>query len=115
MVAKTSGVRVLFSGQYWPGANSLYISRAFEQCGAILRWVNDTNLWPDWRGVAGRAARRLLVPVIEAEWNHQLLQAFESFKPDLVYITNADFCWPQRPRPDRCNYRERYRIAASRR
>ncbi|MEZ4671549.1 MAG: glycosyltransferase [Anaerolineae bacterium] len=95
MVAKTSGVRILFTGQYWPGANSLYISRAFEQCGAIVRWVNDTRLWPEWTGTIGRVARRLLLPVVEAEWNRQVIDAFNSFKPDLVYITNADYCRPE--------------------
>jgi spore maturation protein CgeB len=95
MTARTSGVRVLFTGQYWPGANSMYIARAFEQCGVIIRWVNDTNLWPEWTSFAGRVARRLLIPLVEAEWNRQVLQAFDSFKPDLVYITNAHYCWPQ--------------------
>ncbi|MBA3872237.1 MAG: glycosyltransferase family 1 protein [Anaerolineae bacterium] len=95
MTSKTSGVRILFTGQYWPGANSLYIARAFEQSGAVIRWLNDTNLWPEWSSFAGRVARRLLHPLVEAEWNRQLLQSFNTFKPDLVYITNADYCWPK--------------------
>jgi hypothetical protein len=88
-------VRVLFTGQYWPGANTLYIGWAFEQCGAIVRWLNDTTLWPGWTGVKGRIARRLLRPLIEAEWNRQLLELVANFRPDLVYITNATFCWPR--------------------
>ncbi len=91
----STGVRVLFTGQYWPGANTLYIARAFEQCGAIIRLLNDTALFPAWNNTSGKIARRLLRPLVEAEWNHQLLSLVNSFKPDLVYITNADFCWSQ--------------------
>lgn len=92
----TTGVRVLFAGEYWPGANSVYLARAFERCGVVLRWLNDTALSPKWISVRGRAVRRLLHRlVIEPEWNHQLLELVSSFGPDLVYITNAHYCWPQ--------------------
>jgi len=94
-VSTVSGVRVVFSGQYWPGANSLYIARAFGRCGAIVRMVNETAIWPGWETVRGRIARRgLRRPVIEPEWNAQLRDAVKQVDPDLVYITNADFCWP---------------------
>ena len=95
MTERTTGVRVLFTGQYWPGANTVYIARAFERCGAIVRFLNDTTLWPEWIHVKSKIARRLLRPLIESEWNHQLLKMVENFTPDLVYITNADFCWPK--------------------
>ena len=91
----STGIRVLFTGQYWPGANSMYIARAFEGCGAILRILNETALWPDWTEKTSRGIRRMLRPLIEREWNHQLLALLDNFKPDLVYITNADYCWPQ--------------------
>lgn len=94
-VRQVTGVRVLFTGQYWPGANSMYIARAFERCGAIVRWLNDTTLFPGWTTTYGRITRRLLRPLIEREWNRQLLALVASFKPDLVYITNADLCWTQ--------------------
>lgn len=114
MTARTTGVRVLFTGQHWPGSNSLYIARAFEQCGAIIRFLNDTALVPGWSGVAGRILRRLIWrPILEAEWNRQLLAAVGQFAPDLVYITNADFCWPctletirQRAIPVMCFYHD---------
>jgi hypothetical protein len=96
MTDQTTGVRVLFSGQYWPGANTLYIARAFERCGAIVRFHNDTTLWPGWTSRPGRTVRRLLRRwIIEPEWNRQLLALVDDFKPDLVYVTNADFCWPK--------------------
>ena len=95
MSSKSTGVRVLFTGQYWPGANTVYIARAFEQLGAIVRLVNDTAISPGWTGVGGKIARRLLrQPVIEKEWNSQLLQLVEKFAPDLVYLTNSDYCRP---------------------
>lgn len=90
---RSTGVRVLFAGQHWPGANSLYIARAFERCGAIVRFFNETALFPAWETKRGRIARRLLTPLIEAEWNRQLLGLVETFHPDLVYITNAHLCW----------------------
>jgi spore maturation protein CgeB len=37
----------------------------------------------------------LIRPIIEMEWNRQLLAAIDAFRPDLVYITNADLCWPR--------------------
>lgn len=96
MTDRTTGVRVLFAGQYWPGANTLYIARAFERCGAIVHLHNDTTLWPEWTGTkTGKIARRLLRrPIIESEWNKQLLQWVDRFQPDLVYVSSADFCWP---------------------
>lgn len=92
---KTTGVRVLFTGQNWPGANSLYIARAFDRCGAIVRFMNETALFPAWETRGGRLVRRLLAPLIEAEWNRQLLGLVDTFQPDLVYITNAHLCWPR--------------------
>lgn len=90
---RSTGVRVLFTGQHWPGANSLYIARAFERCGAVVRFLNETALMPAWETQRGRIARRLLTPLIEAEWNRQLLALVDAFQPDLVYITNAHLCW----------------------
>lgn len=91
---RSTGLRVLFTGQHWPGANSLYIARAFERCGAIVRFLNETALYPSWETKRGRILRRLSLPLIEAEWNRQLLALVETFQPDLVYITNAHLCWP---------------------
>ncbi|HAV78810.1 MAG TPA: hypothetical protein DCX53_15780 [Anaerolineae bacterium] len=92
---RSTGVRVLFTGQHWPGANSMYIARAFERCGAIIRFLNETGLFPAWDSKRGRITRRLLTPLIEAEWNRQLLALVDTFKPDLVYITNAHLCLPR--------------------
>jgi hypothetical protein len=91
----STGVRVLFTGQHWPGANSLYIARAFERCGAVVRFLNETAILPHWESKPARAFRRLLWPLIENEWNRQLLDLVHTFQPDLVYITNANFCLPQ--------------------
>lgn len=91
----TTGVRVLFTGQHWPGANSLYIAHAFERCGVVVRFLNETALVPAWESKHGRVTRRLLTPLIEAEWNRQLLALVDTFQPDLVYITNAHLCWPR--------------------
>src|SRR5690349_7309165 len=94
MNIRSSGIRVLFTGQHWPGSNSLYLSRALERCGATVRFLDDTRLVPDWRGVCGRAARRLLLkPLIEPEWNRQLLALIARVRPHLVYITNGDLCY----------------------
>jgi hypothetical protein len=91
---RSSGVRVLFTGQHWHGANSLYIARAFEHCGAVVRFLNETALVPAWETRRGRIARRLLLPLIETEWNRQLLALVDTFQPDLVYVTNAHLCFP---------------------
>ncbi len=90
---RSTGLRILFTGQHWPGANSLYIARAFERCGAIVRFLNESAIFPAWEGMGGRLVRRLLTPLIEAEWNRQLLALVDTFQPDLVYITNAHLCW----------------------
>ena len=94
MTGHTSGIRIVFTGQHWPGSNSLYLSKALEQCGATVRFLDDTRLVPDWRSAPGRAARRLLLsPLIEPEWNLQLLELVARLRPQLVYITNADLCY----------------------
>lgn len=89
---ETTGVRVLFAGQYWPGANTLYIARAFEDCGAIVRILNETSIYPaEWWSRPGKLIRKALMPLIRREWNSQLLELSEKFKPDLVYLSNAGF------------------------
>jgi spore maturation protein CgeB len=93
-LAQSSGIRIVFTGQHWPGSNSLYISKAFERCGATVRFLDDTRLFPDWQSMSSRIARRLLLkPVIEPEWNRQLLALLRRVRPHLVYITNADYCY----------------------
>lgn len=84
---QSTGIRVLFAGPYWPGANSLYIGRAFQQCGAIIYWLNDSGYLPGWSTRPGRALRRLSKPLIDVEWNRELLKAVDLFQPHLVYIT----------------------------
>jgi hypothetical protein len=62
----------------------------------------------------GRIMRRLLHQVVtEPEWNRQLPELKASFEPDLVYITNAHYCWPQtlatirrRSIPTMCSYHD---------
>src|SRR3954470_6424227 len=94
MPMQSSGARVVFTGQHWPGSNSLYIARAFEQSGVTVRFLDDTRLFPEWHGKLTRGLRRLLLkPVIEPEWNRQLLALVRRIRPQLVYITNADFCY----------------------
>lgn len=95
MIHRISGVRVLFAGQYWPGADSLYIAKAFEKCGALIRWVNDTSLFPAWSTFAGKALRRTVRPLINTEWNRRFLAELANFQPDLVYITSANFVDPK--------------------
>jgi spore maturation protein CgeB len=91
---KSTGVRILFSGDYWPGSNTVYIARAFERCGAIVRFHNQAQIMPQWTSKCGRALRRVLWrPVIEAEWNSQLLALVADFDPDLVYITKGTLIW----------------------
>jgi len=92
---RSSGVRVVFTGQYWPGSNTVYIARAFERAGVILQWLNDTTIMPGWTQKCSRAVRRALIPLIEFEWNRQLLHLIERFQPDLVYITDGHFCRPE--------------------
>lgn len=83
---------MLFAGQYWPGANTLYIARAFQDCGAIVRILNESSIYPaEWWSVLGRIARRGLGPLMRHEWNKQILDLVREFKPDLVYLSNAGF------------------------
>ena len=88
LIDQTTGVRVLFAGQYWPGANTLYIARAFEDCGAIVRILNETSIYPaEWWSRPGKLIRKALMPLIRREWNSQLLELSEKFKPDLIAKT----------------------------
>jgi spore maturation protein CgeB len=91
----TLGTKVLFAGQYWPGANSMYIARSFERCGAIIRWVLDDQMLPNWSSLYGRALRRVIYPIATQEWNKKLLASYHAFEPDLVYITNAPYLDPK--------------------
>jgi spore maturation protein CgeB len=91
-----TGVKVLFTGQHWPGANTVYIARAFEQLGAVVSFLNDTGVYASWTTIRGRVARRMLHrPVVEHDWNAQFIDRVRSFQPDLVYVTNGDFCRPE--------------------
>ena len=92
----STGVRILFAGDYWLGSNTVYIARAFEKCGAIIRFVNRSTIFPRWESFWGRAARRVLRrSLIESEWNNQILDLVDRFQPDLIYLTNAHLCWSE--------------------
>lgn len=86
------GTKILYAGQYWPGSNTVYIARAFQKLGIIVRWFNDIAIFPRWSTFHGKVIRRILFPSIVAEWNRQFLEAFKSFQPDLVYIAMGDLC-----------------------
>jgi spore maturation protein CgeB len=93
-MTQTSGIRIVLTGQHSPGSNSLYIARALERCGATIRFLDDSRVFPDWRNKRNRGLRRLLLKtVIEPEWNRQLLTLVSQMRPQLVYITNADYCY----------------------
>jgi len=87
--------RILFTGQYSPGTNSLYISQAFQRCGAIVRFLDDTTIFPYWRTDRGRILRRMLIPTIQYEWNKRLIHESIVFKPDLIYITDGHMLYPE--------------------
>ncbi|RRR69921.1 MAG: glycosyltransferase family 1 protein, partial [Candidatus Viridilinea halotolerans] len=90
----SSGVRILFDGEYWPGSNTIYIANAFEHYGAIVRFFCQGKIFPEWNSRRGKIARRLLSRfIVEYEWNHQLLKLVATFRPDLVYITKGSFIW----------------------
>lgn len=93
-VAKT-GTRILFTGQYAAGTNSLYLAQAFQQCGATIRFLNDIAIFPYWNTLGGRILRRLQLPVILREWNVRLLQEVDRFKPDLVYVTDGHLAYQE--------------------
>lgn len=93
---RSTGVRVLFAGDYWPGSNTVYIAKAFEGCGAIVRFMNDVSIFPHWHSTAGKSIRRMLwKTLVEYEWNYQFLNLLDSLNPDLVYISNGHLCWPK--------------------
>jgi len=50
--------------------------------------------------VAGRRGRLLLKPLIEPEWNRQLLTLISRVRPHLVYSRNADLCYRKDARID---------------
>jgi len=92
----STGVQVLFAGDYWPGSNTIYIADAFKHCGAIVRFFNRRQITPVWASRKGKLARKLLYhAVMEAEWNEQFLALVDKIRPDLVYISMADLCWPR--------------------
>jgi spore maturation protein CgeB len=91
---RSTGIRVLFTGEYWPGSNTIYIARSFQNAGAIVRFFDETRIFPEWTSTTGKVTRRFLKNVIgENEWNRQFINLVETFKPDLVYISQAQFCW----------------------
>jgi spore maturation protein CgeB len=93
--ARSLGVQIVFTGQYWPGANTVYIARAFESRGAIVHWLNESILFPKWNQIVSKIIRRSIHRLIEMEWNKQLCDLVDSIDPDLIYISNSHFCWPE--------------------
>lgn len=95
MTYRTTGTRVLYTGPYWPGSDIVHIAQALEECGVIVRVLDETGIGTTWRSRNGRAVRRLINRwIIEMEWNYQLRELAIGFKPDLVFISNAHYCWP---------------------
>lgn len=92
----TTGVRVLYTGPFWPGSDIIHFARALGACGTIVRILDETTIFPAWSSFASRVMRRLFLRrLMEAEWNRQLLSLVDGFKPDVVFITNAHFCWSE--------------------
>jgi spore maturation protein CgeB len=92
----TTGVRALYTGPFWSGSDIIHFARALGACGAIVRILDDTTIFPGWNSFASRVMRRLFLRrLMGAEWNRQLLSLVDGFKPDVVFITNAHFCWPE--------------------
>jgi len=76
-------LRILTSCSIWQGAADYGLLRALRRAGHSVTNLPDSDFIPNWRTPWLRAARRLLRPVLAAEYRRALLQAARELKPDV--------------------------------
>jgi spore maturation protein CgeB len=82
-------LRILFLGESWFGSCARACSYALRRMGHDVQDVSNDHYTPQWRRRISRAAIRVLRPIIEAEYNAQVLQLATTFRPHLLLAFKA--------------------------
>lgn len=80
-------LRILAVSHTWEGANDYSYVRAFRRAGHSVTVASDEGfIPPGWRNPALKAARRLLLWMMVAEFNRHLIDTALSLRPNLLLV-----------------------------
>ena len=72
------------------GGNDDSFVRAFRRAGHSVLVVAPETFFPSWESKSLRAVRRLLHPVLVAEYNRAIIHAARYFQPELAFIFKGE-------------------------
>src|SRR5260370_13915700 len=87
-------LRVLFVGENWFGSCARACCYALRRLGCDVRDFDAQTFFPRLRMKSSRAALRLATPRLIREYNQQLLETAEQFRPDFLLAFKGTYITP---------------------
>ena len=84
-------LRILAASALWQGANDYAFVRAFRRAGHSVQVVQAEEFVPSWQSVPLRILRRLLLPVLVADYNRALVETAHQFRPALFFVFKGSY------------------------
>jgi len=92
--SSTSPLRILAISDVWQGANDYAFVRAFRRAGHSVSVVSAPNYIPQWERTSLKILRRLLTPMLIAEYNQALITAAKKMQPELFFVFKGAYLTP---------------------
>jgi spore maturation protein CgeB len=94
--ARPAPIRILAVSHTWQGANDYAFVRAFRRAGHSVVVVSDEVFVPvGWRQPTLKAMRRLLRPLLAADYQQALIAEARNMHPELVFVFKGTFVAPE--------------------
>jgi hypothetical protein len=87
-------MRILFIGESWYGSNSTACAAALRRHGANVVHIDEQRFIPQVSMFSSRVIRRLLWFRLVDEFNRAILEAAESFHPDILLAFKGNYILP---------------------
>jgi hypothetical protein len=84
-------VKILFLGEIGPGQTSLMRMRAFMRMGHEVRGIHTIEPWKRLSWLQRRVQRKLQRGSVVDEINRRVLEAADSFRPDLIWGEKQEY------------------------
>lgn len=85
---------ILFIGENWHGSNATSCKRAFRHLGCDVYDLDDYHYFPRWQSSSLRMLRKLIWPLITAEFGREIRKLSQELKPNLVFIFKGTMVRP---------------------
>jgi hypothetical protein len=84
-------LRILAVSHTWEGANDYSFVRAFRRAGHSVLVASDEGFVPQWNSPPLKVARRILLPVLVADYERHLIRLAKELQPDLFFVFKGTF------------------------